>query len=964
MTRTLSSLLLLSFLLSNAIGGSTGKIAGVVKDKKTGDPIFGANVRVEGTTLGGSADFQGKYFIINVLPNEYTLEVTMLGYSPVKVTGVQVRGDLTTTVNVELSETELQVTQEVVIVAERPLVQKDLTATTAIVSGNEIAALPVTEVGQVISMQAGFVQGSLRGGRTGEVAYWIDGVPVMDAYDGTQIVEVNKSLVQELQVISGAFNAEYGQAMSGIVNISSKEGSEKYAGGVGFYGGDYMPSDTKIFTGDKFKATDIRDFEGNLSGPLFTNRLTFFINARNIYFNGHEKGIRRFNPWNQVKDTSITRPLASGESTTIDTVLSEVPYGTGDNAVVPMDWSDRSYAQGKLTWHITPTMKLSGDYIFDYTKSKKYDAITGNDFIYFYDPDGKGNEYNKTNTFIFQFNHALSANTFYNIGGSFFKKDYKYYLYDLKYKDSTTAQGDHIQVEVVDPYGPHYVNPQLTVAPAYSFYTGGTDLNRSHRTTQTALIKFDINSQIDDVNMIKFGVEYRSHTLTNESMTLIPADDQSGFDYQKVPQSISYMRTEIADITSPYHDYYIHHPKEFSTYLQDKMEFKSIIVNIGLRFDYFNPDGQVLNDSHADTSDPLHYMYTVDDPSIDNPIRPDHIFNNNGTLTTLQDRLAYWYKPAKAKWAVSPRLGVSFPITDRGIIHFSYGHFFQIPRFEYLYENPRFKLSQVTSDNMGNVGNANLDPELTVSAELGLQQQLTDDIAFDLTAYMRDIRGLTGTEGSDIHVFGGGEYYQYTNSDFGIVKGIVFTLDKRFSNRVTARVDYTFQVASGTASDPQQARTAKAGGSLPDVEMVPLKWDQRHTLNVSVNYFTDTWGASSILTYGSGAPYTPSLEYSGTVTTMVTNSQNEPATFNCDLRTFYQIDFKPVKAVIFAQIYNLFDTRNQTRVYPSTGRSDYSLDEKQALTTPLYVNTAGQWFNDPTRYLEPRRIEFGINLEF
>ncbi len=956
MRRTLNFILLLSLLFSHTYGGSTGKIAGVIKDKKTGEPIIGANVRLEGTTLGGTTDLDGKYFIINISPKEYSVIATMIGYSPSKTTGVLVRGDLTTTINMELSETLLQVGQEMIVVAERPLVQKDLTAKTAIVSGTEISAMPVAEVGAIISLQAGFVSGSLRGGRKGEVAYWIDGVPVTDAYDGTQIVEVNKSLIQELQVISGAFNAEYGQAMSGIVNISSKEGGDKFTGGLGIYGGDYLPSNDGIFPGNKFKPTNIRDIEGNLAGPLFTSDLTFFANARYIYFNGYQKGFRRFNPWNY----SIVGK--ANPSDTTNTLISVVPNGLGDSAVVPMDWSKRSYVQGKMTWHISSLMKLTANFIYDNKENKKFDPLY--DRIYFYNPDGKGNEYNVSNTAIFQFNHTLSSSTFYTIGGSYFLKDYKYYLYDLQYMDSTTTQGDHIQVEVVDPNGPHYVYPGLSIAPAYSFMTGGTDLDRSHRSTRTGLLKFDLTSQIDEMNMIKLGLDYRSHIIKNEAITLIAAGSQSGFDLINNPQSKYYMRTEIPDITAPGHDLYEHHPKEFSGYIQDKMEFQSIIVNVGVRFDYFNPDGHVLNDEHADPDDPLHYMYTVDDPSIDNPLRPEHRFNSNGDPLTLQEREAFWFKPATVKYAVSPRLGVSFPLTDRGIIHFSYGHFFQIPRFERLYENPRFKLSQSTSDNMGTVGNADLTPELTVSAELGLQQQLSEDIAFDLTAYMRDIRGLTGTQGDNIHVFGGGSYYKYTNSDFGIVKGIVLTLDKKFSTGFTARVDYTYQIASGTASDPQQARNAKSGGALPDIEMVPLDWDQRHTLNVSINYSTDTWGASTIIQYGSGTPYTPALQYSGTVSTLVTNSQTKPASLNCDLRAFYQINFNPVKIVLFTRVFNLFDTRNQTNVYPSTGRSDYSLDEKIARTTQPLVNTVDQWFTDPTRYSEPRRIELGMNLEF
>src|SRR3989338_10995918 len=264
--------------------GSTGKVAGNIKDKTTGEPLIGTNVILEGTTLGGSTDINGHYTIINIPPGTYTVIASMVGFSQTKVTGVRVNIDLTTTVDIELSETVLELGQEVVVIAERPLVQKDLTAKTAIVGGEQIDALPVTEVGAVLSLQAGFVAGSLRGGRSGEVAYWVDGVPLTDAFNGSQVVEVNKSLVQELQLISGAFNAEYGQAMSGIVNIATKEGGRKFNGGVGLYGGDYLTKNEELFPGLSFSPTNIRNVEGNLSGPILGEDLTFFANARYIYF--------------------------------------------------------------------------------------------------------------------------------------------------------------------------------------------------------------------------------------------------------------------------------------------------------------------------------------------------------------------------------------------------------------------------------------------------------------------------------------------------------------------------------------------------------------------------------------------------------------------------------------------------------------------------------------------------------
>ena len=207
-----------------AAGGNTGKITGIVKDAQTGEELVGANVVIEGTMMGAATNIDGYYVILNIPPGKYSLVASAVGFNKKTINGViglhrphhdhRRRADLH----------RCEVGDEVVITAERPLVQKDLTAKTAVVGGEQIAALPVTEVGEVLSLQAGFVAGSLRGGRNGEVAYWIDGVPVTDAFDGSQVVEVNKKLVQELQLVSGAFNAEYGQAMSGIVNIATKEG--------------------------------------------------------------------------------------------------------------------------------------------------------------------------------------------------------------------------------------------------------------------------------------------------------------------------------------------------------------------------------------------------------------------------------------------------------------------------------------------------------------------------------------------------------------------------------------------------------------------------------------------------------------------------------------------------------------------------------------------------------------------
>jgi outer membrane receptor protein involved in Fe transport len=935
-------LLLLTFsILGSAIAGNTGKIAGQIKDAQTGEELVGVNVVLDGTSMGAATNIDGYFVILNIPPGKYTLVVSAVGYHRQTVSNVSVSIDLTTTMDFSLSSQVLDVGEEVVVTAQRPLVQRDLTAKTAVVGGDQIAALPVTEVAQVLQLQAGFVAGSLRGGRSGEVAYWIDGVPVTDGFNGSQIVEINKNLVQELQLVSGAFNAEYGQAMSGIVNIATKEGGTKFSGGVGGYIGQYATTydGDSLFPGlNKFDPTAIRNVEANLSGPLLGEDLTFFVNGRTIYFDGWRKGFRRFNPWNIAFTDDLTRQFT----------MYRDEDGRGDSAVVPMNWSKRYYAQGKLTWRISPVMKLNTNYIYDDNEAQAYDRS------YFFNPDGKGTDLNTSHTLIFQFSHTITSSTFYTIGASWFERGVKYQLHDLTYEPAADGSGD--LVEVWDPSGPHYVHPYLFLTDdSYSFNTGGTDMGKFRRSTATKVLKFDVSSQLNSSNLVKIGAEYRTHNVFYENITLQPVAEQTDIN---LSTASPFVRTRILPLSSLYHNMYNRSPKEISGYLQDKLEFKDFILNIGVRFDYFEPDGYVLNDEHPDPDDPLHYTYTVDDPNIYSPIKSENI------ARTLEERRSYWYRKATAKYKISPRIGGSFPITAEGIVHFSYGHFFQVPRFERLYENPDFKIGFGTG-NQGVVGNADLEPEQTINAEIGLQQQLTTDLSVDVTAYLRDIRGLTGTRADEIVVFGGSaKYSKYVNSDFGFVKGIVLTLNKRFAGGFSATLDYTYQVAKGSASDPQEARNAVAGGSLPEVQLTPLSWDQRHTINVTAAYAAQQWGASLIAQYGSGTPYTPRATED--ITTLLTNSQIKPGYFNVDLRTYYEMTFDPFRIVMFVRVLNLLDIRNENDVFDDTGRAGFTTDAARiALTNPRQlVNSLAEWYRRPQNYSEPRRIELGLNLEF
>jgi outer membrane receptor protein involved in Fe transport len=895
-----------------------GKIEGRVINQQTREPIPGANVLIEESTMGAGADMDGNYFIINVRPGVYNIRTSAIGYQTVVTQEVRVSIDLTTRIDFELPEAVLKLGEEVVVVAERPIIQRDLTATTAVISGDLIQALPVTEFTQVLNLQAGFVDGHLRGGRSGEIAYWIDGMPVTDVYDGGIVVEVGTNSIQEMQLISGAFSAEYGQAMSGVVNIVTRDGTNQFRANVSTYGGDYVTKNDGIFLGHTDpNPWNIRNLEAGLSGPVINDKLFFDTNLRYIYFNGWLYGRRVFNPAN------ITDNRSTNIAEWIPSMNPEI--GRGDSSFVSMNPSEKYYAQGKLTFRASPALRLSYNFIYDDVRYRDFD------FAFILNPGGDFQRFRTGYTHIANLNHMLSSRTFYTLGFSYFKKDYRHYVYENP-KDSL------------------YVHPRLLgQAPPYSAATGGTKMQWFKRNTESYVAKIDVTSQITRSHQIKTGVEFRYHELFFRDITLIPSVADAN--REPVIDGNPYITTEIPSQESFSHNEFLRNPVELSWYIQDKMEFDDMVVNLGVRFDYFYPDGRILNDITP------HGTSTVNDPNIFEPLNPVH------AADPLEVREQYWYKNTSPKWQFSPRLGVAFPITDRGKLHFSYGHFFQIPNFDLLYQNPDFKVGTGTG-NVGLVGNSDLKPEQTISGEIGLQQEVLRGISVEIAGYFRDIRNLAGTRADEITLFGGsGKYSQYVNSDFGFVRGVIVRIERRFVEGFAATVDYTYQIAKGNASDPAATRNFLLGGIQPEEQLISLDWDQTHTFNTTVTYASRAqWGGSIIMRFGSGLPFTP--RQTDNIARLLLNSQRRPQFFNIDMNIYKDFKLGFVQVSLWSRIINLFDIRNQVNVYNDSGRADFTIDEIIARNTnpPELINSIGEYYHNPSFYSEPRRIEIGLTI--
>jgi TonB dependent receptor-like, beta-barrel/CarboxypepD_reg-like domain/TonB-dependent Receptor Plug Domain len=939
------TIIILIFAFTNFIlAGTTGKIAGRVTDKTTGEPLPFVNIVIVGTTMGAASDVDGYYNILNLAPGTYSVKASAIGYNSMLVENVKVSIDFTTKVDFTLAATSVELGQEVVVIATKPLVQKDLTSSTATINSQDIQALPITSFQDALQLQAGIVKDQsgnfhFRGGRSGEVSYWIDGVPVTNAYDGGTVVDVNKNSIQEMQLVTGAFNAEYGQAMSGIVNIATKSGSNETHGNITAYSGAYLTQNSDVFYGtkkvDPFSSSTqnkIDWLEGSLNGPIIKDLLFYYVDARYYYTGGYLFGQRKYNTYDIANTVDVNPANWNIQQ-------------TGDGSIVSMAPLMEGYAQGKLTLKLTPAFTISYDYILDNTRGKDYD------FTYKYNPDGLLSNFKKGYLNSLTITHAVSSSTFYTLGISNYFNDFREYLDQNSFSLSDLYKSE-------DPFDQKYVNTKLLQPPEATFNTGGTNMTHNVRNTNTYVAKIDLTSQISNNHEIKTGVLFNYYTLYLHNINLHMSQADNNRDPVTDGKPFLQAPVVIPSIESQDNLFYQHNPWQFSYYAQDKMEYQSLIVNFGLRFDYFHPDGQIL----ADPSDPNIYL----------PLKPqnqDSVVAPGGTHTeAVAKRMTYWYKNATDKWQVSPRLGVSFPITDRGVIHFSYGLFFQIPSFQRLYENPGYKLAVTGgSTSLGIIGNPDLKPEQTTSGELGLQQQLTDDIAIDITGYFRDIRNLAGTLNEIQYVFGGSKVYsQYVNTDFGFIRGIVLSVNKRFTEGISATLDYTFQIAKGNASDPASAFNLRNSGVQAETQLIPLDWDQTHTVNATFNYVDRTadWGGSVVLRFSTGQPYTP--QNITNVGTLVYNSQNKPSNTDIDVNLYKDFTVGPSTLSVFLRINNLLDTKNATQVYTDTGQPDWSLEEQQQLriNAPHQVSSIQDWYTRPNYYSEPRRVELGTTISF
>ena len=977
-------MLLLIPCLVFASDGTTGKLSGRVFDKTSGEPLPGVNVIIEGTTLGASSDMNGNYFINNIPAGTYTISASYIGYEKIQVENLKIIADHTT--NQEYAMVETTIEGEVVVVtAERPLIQQDVTNTVRITTAEEIANLPTRGANAVAQLQTGVVSSgyggtmTVRGGRTDEVTYIVDGFEVQSYMGGGSNFSVNQASISQLQVSTGGFNAEYGRQMSGSISIVTKSGSPEYHGSI-----QAISDAPATALGTNSYGYAVYDFSLSGSIPMTNRKATFYLSGerewrgdrqpRPLMDNLHDDDLKLYGP---ESGTNYGLPLS---------LTNNADYYS-DGRIPNNDLNSYKW-HGKLNYRLTSAINFEAGFFGRKHISNSY-WYRGR-----YDLSDVRVSNFKNNSAYLKVTHTLSPKTFYTLGvnhnfenNNFFQDEHGYSMID--YMRKIANQYDDLRL-YYDAYG----DPNGLLR--------NQNFGETHYTYLT--FKGDITSQINLNHQLQAGFDFQRHTLRSFDMGGVRNSFQDpnqftiediygyGYDWPRNADGSYLAPTEInMSIDDPLYgteetegkQYYLYDPTDpvmtedvkrwsktdagikapktpmqIAMYLQDKIEYEGLVINAGIRFDYYDPDSPVILDYNE-------------------PIDPE-----TNTLKIGDKQVSQ---------RISPRLGLGFPVTERTLLHVNFGKFYQMPTWNRIiiaYDTfeDRAQRASIASRN-----NPRLKPETTTSYEAGVTQQLGEYFRIDFTAYYKDVLDLVIRERVASLI---GYFSQYKNGDFGTLKGFDIGVNLRRYQNISMGFAYSLGYALGTGSTSDSNSNVIWIGATPPSMTYPLNYDQRHKISVSLDYrlprdggpelfgkkiLADA-GINVVFTGGSGFPYTPckspnnsiSLQADAQVNDGPINSSYSPWIYDLNLRAnkIIRVTSKlRVNAYVWA--LNVMDRLNPYDVYPTTGdwRSTGWLNTKPGGEwLAIYGEEGRKLYEevtlDPFNFRPPRQIRFGLELIF
>ena len=997
-----------------------GKISGIVKDSQTSEPLPGVNIYLEGTTLGAATDLDGAYYIINIPSGKYTLVASMLGYKEVKIKNVVVQSARTTRIDINMEETVL-VGEEVVVVAKRPVVQKDVTGSEVVADGNILVQMPaVTTVKGFIGKQAG-VEGMLvRGGSIDQTKLMIDGLVMVDPTTDKPYTDVPLSSIKEVTVIKGGFNAEYGNVRSGMISIKTKDGDKtKYHGSAdlrislahkkhfgpsmysptNYYMRPYFDPDV-AFTGTQnwpeYMRSNYPQFTGwNQWISTLKDSTMTAKDAQNLFawthtIEGYEPwGIKGADAFGQTMRTYGNKPdmnldvSFSGPIPFIGKYLGDMTFFTSYKYskgyfTVPFvrDNTTNHNFQGKLTSRISDNIKLTFSGI--YSKSigvarDRYSDVSGELMT----TSGSMYYANRDNSYYYwqgsyspldieryllgaSLDHAITKNTYYTLRAGYTRDTYFSNGY-LKERDTDTlAYFGSTPIDELPWNWLHRKDELEPPSPDRRSFSGNGGMQYDNTVGQNYNLKFDIVNQFNINNQFKGGIEFYYTDLNVNRLRVKGTREQ----VETGNRPSDWLSRE-----------YTAYPWRGSAYFQDKIEIKGMIANLGVRADYF--DGNSTN-------------YLVDPFS--------KYINYPSEGGAVNDSVPSQHSKGIIK--ISPRLGIAHPITDNAKLYFNYGHFYAYPSNDQL-----FGIIRGQAERIKKLGNPDADMPLTIAYELGVEFGFADMYMVHLAGYYKDITDQLATV-NYISINGNLNYKTVKNQNFEDIRGFELQIQKNRGEWIQGWLNFTYITTNGGNIGRQYyyddvtknnetgyydlAQSVSSPVSRPYIRasLDIISPDNFGPILINNHIFGEmrlsllpTWKSGKYDSFDPvGSGYNTNPEF--------INNIHWPDYFRMDMRLTKNIPITGGRSIsLFLEVLNLFNTKNfSPGVYHAFSSSDDRIAYLESLHLPLYKGelyraaglTPGNdklgelrsskkpYINDPnlthSMYGAPREIIIGLRI--
>ena len=1028
--RVLTALgVLLALSLAPAEASTGGKIAGVVKDATTGDGLPHANIVVVDTKLGATADEKGRFFILNVPAGTYTLKATYIGYADYTVEDVRVSADLTTNIAVELTSSDIQV-EEVVIRAERPIIDKTATNAVRIIDAEDLDILPLRGVSSVISLQTGVVndEGTLhiRGSRGDEIGYYVEGASVRNVVTGSSAVGLIDEALEEIQLQAGGFNAEYGGANAGIILQELRTGGSAW--------------DFEILAESDNFTSDYEQRFGTYSYGYFNQVMTAggpVAGSQKVraFLAGQRRGIGSWPTYwsgftfEDLEDTGLRGGRRHwGEDEEGNPVPDQIEQLEIKPGNIPHTSSEEVIFNGTLLLDYYPVQLRLTNLYSDGSAESNYAPIRNA-----FNTQRLVESESSSNLVNAKLTHLLDKSMFYELNVSFYKQDAT--SYDPLFKDRWWVYNDSVAVQRAlegtgeyTPYTQQGSRPRPYDLAGFPFNRPGTPTTSYSTTSDGYWGLAGSWTKQTDMHQLKAGFDYQSWTSRRYGISLRSIRSGIANTYPELDAVYDrYYNDEISEDqildeliakaesledgkgskrdlirllrSTSASDFFGYdefgreadgegleaprHPTVAAAFIQDKVEYNDLIINAGLRLDYFDADSWRFKDPAAPKRDSENYTIKLES------------MEKTPTYTDI-----------------SPRLGFSFPVSDLTVFHVQYGRFSQMPAMRSMFAGGARLALELGGQNYIRYPTAyDIEPMRTTQYEIGFERQFSEFASFDVTGFYRDIKGQVQLRKQQLSASAeeAGAYVYLQNGDFATTKGIEFQFKLRRVNNLRTELNYTLSDARGTGSYTGSAISGVENETNLPTIISPLDFNETHRGSIFLDYrYPDnepnpilrSLGANLLMSFTSGHNFTlvtGSIGQRGPENAGVLDSfdprsrkplesinrSTTPWTFETNLRIDKGFSLFGLNAKVYSRIINLFNRKNVLNVYNRTG----SDKDDGFLTNPelsqqiveasggqqyvqLYeainlVNRQAYWSNEGGDiYDAPRQIRFGLQLDF